>query len=122
MAFTSPIALTLHGASRNLIRVNQDNFGSTWRASYQTSGGTPVEVIMKLSHQKEGKSSQSVMERHIVDIKITEYPTDASPIVFQTYTHVRQPLTGLPATGVELISAISTWMNANDTNLLDWEN
>jgi hypothetical protein len=120
MAFTSPISLTLHGASRDLVRINQDNYGSLWRSKYETSG-TPVEVLLKISHSKEGKTS-AVMERHIVDITVTEYPTGSSPIVYQCYTHIRQPIAGLSATGVELAGSIVGWIDSNEQSLIDWEN
>jgi len=120
MAFTSPIQLTLHGATRDLVRINQDNYGSYWRAKYEYTG-TPVEVLLKITHSKEGKSS-AVMERHIVDITVTEYPTGADPLVYQCYTHIRQPLKGLVARGVELAGSITSWIDSKEAELIDWEN
>lgn len=67
-------------------KANQDNFGVTYRGSYENSSNKYVAMI-KVKHSDEG-SKTSPTERHILDATITVYPQDGSPsYVAQLYVH-----------------------------------
>lgn len=120
MPLTSPFNMTLYGAARAFSRINQDNYGSEFVSKF-TSGTTPVECRLKFSHANEGKSSSAKMERHIVDLMITEYPNGLPVVVYQTYVHIRAPKSGTATVTDEMAKAVASYTNTNATALLAWE-
>lgn len=73
-------------------RVNQDNFGTEYRAS-----GALGRHVLRLRNQVEAASTTKVaMNRHLCDYSYTLDALDAQgrPVVFQTYVITRYPVGG----------------------------
>jgi hypothetical protein len=83
----STLSFTINAANDLVCsKVNQDNFGTTYRGSLATST-EDIVAIVKITHREEGTKT-SPKERHVLDVVLTYYPNDGSPsYTAQTYVH-----------------------------------
>jgi len=75
MALTDPIALTYDGATVNLARINQDNYGAEY---YAESGTRRLTLAVKHTIPGKGKPGES----HLVRLDVEHY--DAQGLLLRT--------------------------------------
>lgn len=107
-------------------KVNQDNFGVTYRGTaVRASDSTKIVAEVKVKHREEG-SVLSRNERHICDATLTYFPADGSPSYkAQCYIHMIFP-TGKPVSVMsDVCTGISHFDNPTATTyftpFLNWE-
>jgi hypothetical protein len=71
MAFADPLVITVNAVAKNLVRINQDGYGSSYRLRSATDDYT---VLTKNSSYTDKKTGQN-MDRHSVDITHTVFAT-----------------------------------------------
>jgi len=77
MAFADPAVVTINSVAKNLVRINQDGYGSTYRLRSATDDFT---MIVKNSSYANKKSGATV-DRHSVDLTQTIFATSTTPTV-----------------------------------------
>jgi hypothetical protein len=75
MAFSDPAVVTINGVAKNLVRINQDGYGSTYRLRSATDD---ITMVSKNSSYTDKKSGQ-LMDRHSLDIVQTVFATSTLP-------------------------------------------
>lgn len=122
MALSAP-SMTIDGSARVFTKINQDNFGSTWRVAYSDAASVPVVAILKVTHKDEGQKSGAGYDRHIADLTITKYPVGLPTVVFQSYYHIRTPREGTSVTEQNAMAGLAAyWANSVKDQLVAWEN
>lgn len=118
MTISSPITITVNAVAKSLVRVNQDNFGSVYRLKE-----TDTEYQLIIRHSYEGKVGPAQIERHNVDFTMTKFdPTTGNPIVFQSYTIMRNPRNKDPVDCVNVTKALAVWVDTVAADLGAWQN
>lgn len=86
MTLANPIAVVLNTVSKDLPKINLDNYGSEYL--YQT---TTYELRLKIRHSKETpKAGQKAFDRHNVELTQTVYATSTVPVITrQAYLVIR---------------------------------
>jgi len=122
MALSAP-SMTLDGSARVFIRINHDNFGSTWRVAYSDANSVPVVATLKVSHKDEGQKSGAGYDRHIADLTIVKRPAGLPAVTFQSYYHIRTPRDGTTVTEQNgFAGSCAYWANSVKDQLVAWEN
>lgn len=114
----SPLQVTIAGTAHSLIRINQDNFGSTYLKK-----GDRFEVRLQVRHQYEkSRPGARQVERHNIDLTYTTFPADSKsePIVVQAYTVMRMPRGELVAPTKDVLLGLQTLLNAQAEVVLGW--
>lgn len=75
MAFADPAVVTVNAVAKNLVRINQDGYGSTYRLRSATDDYT---MLSKNSSYKDKVSGQMI-DRHSLDIVHTVFATTTTP-------------------------------------------
>lgn len=123
--FADPQTITLSGSggtALNLVRINQDNYGSEF--FLQHSGGLS-EYRMKIRHlHKTVKAGQNAVDRHNVEIAQYVYPTTLVPLGRRRLAYtVFENEVGDNLTEVnDFVTSLPFWMTeAFSLKLLAWE-
>jgi hypothetical protein len=118
MSITNPITVTVNAIAKVLPRINQDNYGSTYRLK---EADTEYELVIR--HSYEGKPGPSQYERHNVDFKMTKFVGDTrTPVVYQSYTVMRNPRSYDPVETTRITKALAVWVNTEASDLSAWVN
>lgn len=118
MTISSPITITVNAVDKVLVRVNQDNFGSVYRLKE-----TDTEYQLVIRHSYEGKVGPGQIERHNVDFTMTQFDdTTGNPIVYQSYTIMRNPRNRDPVNTTRVAKALAVWVNTVAADLSAWQN
>lgn len=118
MTISSPITITVNAIAKVLPRINQDNFGSVYRLKE-----ADTEYELAIRHSYEGKVGPAQYERHNVDFRMTKFVgTDRTPVVYQTYTVMRNPRSQDPADVTNIAKALAVWVNTVAADLSAWQN
>lgn len=83
MALADPAVVTINSVAKNLVRINQDSYGSTYRLRSATDD---ITMIVKNSSYLDKKSGQNI-DRHTVDIVQTVFATATLP-AYKRHTYV----------------------------------
>jgi hypothetical protein len=75
MAIADPAVVTINSVAKNLVRINQDGYGSTYRLRSATDD---ITLLVKNSSYFSKKLGQQI-DRHSVDIVQTVFPTSTLP-------------------------------------------
>jgi hypothetical protein len=75
MAFADPAVVTINAVAKNLVRINQDGYGSTYRLRSATDD---ITMLVKNSSYFSKKLGQNI-DRHSVDITQTVFATSTLP-------------------------------------------
>lgn len=122
MAFSDPAVVTVNAVAKNLLRINQDGYGSTYRLRSATDDYT---MIVKNSSYKEKGTGRQV-DRHTIDILLTVFATATVPeIKRHCYVVVENQLgdtlTDPRDVVVGLLTFLTASSGANITKLLNFE-
>lgn len=122
MAFADPAVVTINAVARNLVRVNQDGFGSTYRLRSATDD---YQMIVKNSSYTDKKTGQ-LIDRHSVDLMHTVFATTTAPAIRRhVYTVIENQqgdtLTDPRDVAVGLLSFLTASTGANVTKLMNFE-
>jgi hypothetical protein len=123
MSLPATLTITTSIGAMVCSKVNQDNFGTTYRGS-QSDATYNVTGVIKIANKNEGPSS-SPRERHSVDAVLTYLPTNGDPSFFvQSYAHFIHP-TGMPvADASDTCKPLLTFVteaHADQLALFAWE-
>lgn len=75
MALADPAVITVNAVAKNLVRINQDGYGSTYRLRSATDDFT---MLVKNSSYKDKKTGRMI-DRHSMDIVHTVFSTTTAP-------------------------------------------
>lgn len=121
MAIANPLVLTYNAGSKNLPRINQDNFGSEYYLR-ETTQDFRVKIRHSVeSPQKDGTS----FERHNVELTQTVFSTTLGvpDVVMQVYLVVRNRKTDTAASVALLGTALSAFADSTHyQDLVNWVN
>lgn len=118
MTISSPITITVNAVDKVLPRINQDSFGSVYRLKEADD-----EWELKIRHSYEGKAGPAQYERHNVEFTHTHFVGDLrTPVVYQTYTVMRNPRAYNPVDTTYVAKALAVWVNAVAADLSAWQN
>lgn len=118
MTISSPITITVNAVAKVLPRINQDNFGSTYRLKEAND-----EWELNIRHTYEGKPGPAQIERHNADFKHTNFVgTDRIPVVTQTYFVMRNPRNQSGVDSAQITSGLLTWGSSAASDLSAGQN
>lgn len=123
MAFANPLVVTLSGSggtAKNLVKINQDNFGSEYYLREST-----MDFRVKIRHSTETpKTGEYQLERHNVELTQTVFGTSGDPdTVRQVYIVLRNRKGDTAADVADLGEALSYLMdNTHFLDLFGWVN
>lgn len=118
MTISSPITITVNAIAKVLPRINQDNFGSVYRLKE-----SDAEYQLVIRHSYEGKAGPAQIERHNVDFTMTTFDDlTGNPIVYQSYTIMRNPRNMDPVNTTNVTKALAVWVNTVAADLSAWQN
>jgi len=120
---TSPISMTIQGTARSLARVNNDNFGSTYRASWLETT-YKHELVLTIRNSYQGKAGPSQLERHNVELKhsVTNNTNPGVvPSVSTAYCVILSPRTSDSVVASDALVALNVFSTANIAALVNWE-
>lgn len=113
----SPTTVTIDGTAHSLSKINQDNFGSTFRKI-----GTGFQYDLSIRHMTENaKLGAPKMDRHNVDLKYTTFDAEGKPTVYQVYAVLRTPQGADPTIVEKMSVGFNTWLTSNDGLIIGWE-
>lgn len=115
MAISNPLVVTIDGVAHNLVRINQDNFGSVYLKK-----ATDLELKVVIRHAYEGKAGDNQYERHNVDMTKTTWTAGLNPIVTQVYTVMRTPRAVDPDRVADQSIGFNAMITANIVDLTNW--
>lgn len=113
---TSPTTVTIDGVAKNLSRINQDNFSSTY---FLKESGREIKLVIR--HSYEGKSGPLQYERHNIDITDTTWDGEGNPTTIQAYTVFRMKRGSDAAAAIDLTTALNAWVTTNVAAIAGWE-
>lgn len=113
---TSPISVTIDAVTHSLNRINQDNYGSTYLAK-----GDGFEVRLEIRHNYEGKQAAGQYERHVIDLKYTEFDENGLATDTQVYQHIRFKRGNDGALGLAVTAALNALSGTISTAVVGWE-
>jgi hypothetical protein len=123
--FADPQTITLSGsggAARNLVKINQDGYGSEY---FLVDPDGLSEYRMKIRHSKETvKNGANAVDRHNVEITQTVYPTASVPNgrIRQAYVVLRNEPGDTITAASDLMAALPFWLTeAFIAKLIAWE-
>lgn len=122
MALPNPVDINVNAVDKDMFKINQDNFGSTYRLL------SSVEKIdLKIRHQSEKPNAAGVVfDRHNVDLTRTVFSTGAGipDIVTQCYVVFRHANNDLSVHLPYLVIAMADLLkeSAFVTDLISWQN
>ena len=67
MAFANPLVLTINAVAKNLVKINQDNFGSEYYLREATQ-----EFRVKIRHSEDGKSVVGTGKVHRSNVTVIQ--------------------------------------------------
>ena len=77
MAFADPAVVTVNAVAKNLVRINQDGYGSTYRLRSALD-----DYTMKANNSSyKDKNTGMMMDRHSLDIVHTVFATSTVPAI-----------------------------------------
>lgn len=122
MAIADPAVVTIDSVAKNLVRINQDGFGSTYRLRSATDDYTMLVKNSSYTDKKTGK----VMDRHSVDLTHTIFAAGDNPSYKRhCYVVIENQQGDTLADPVKFASGLLTFLtastNANITKLLNFE-
>jgi hypothetical protein len=122
MAFADPAVVTINAVAKNLVRINQDAYGSTYRLRSATDD---ITMIVKNSSYFSKKLGVQ-LDRHSVDITQTVFATGSNP-AFTRHCYVvlenqqGDTLTDPVYMASGLLSFLTASTNANLNKLMNSE-
>lgn len=122
MAFADPAVVTINAVAKNIVRINQDGFGSTYRLRSALDDYT---MIVKNTSYKDKKSGQMI-DRHSVDLVHTVFATSTVPAIRRhVYTVIENQqgdtLTDPRDVAAGLLTFLTASSGANITKLMNFE-
>nr|UJQ85309.1 MAG: hypothetical protein 2 [Leviviridae sp.] len=108
--FPATLTLTVDTVAKNLLRVNQDNYGS----EYQLNGATE-SINLKIRHTSDSRDGDGIiMKRHNVFVEHIVYPTPTTALQKYTYTvTLRHGEFNGPGPSVDLGKALNAWLGTS---------
>lgn len=80
MTIANPLVVTVNAVAKNLVRINQDSYGSEYLLKSSTE-----EFRMKIRHSKEAVSSSGLQfDRHNVELSQVIYATESAAEIRRT--------------------------------------
>jgi hypothetical protein len=122
MAFADPAVVTIASVAKNMVRINQDGYGSTYRLRGADDDFT---LVVRNSSYKDKKSGAN-MDRHSVDLTHTIFATSTDPAIRRhCYIVVENQQGDTLADPVAMVVGLLTFLTAssgaNVTKLLNFE-
>lgn len=117
---SSPITVTIAGTAHSLIRINNDNFVTTY---LKKGTGFEVKLVVRHSTEKPRKGAapgEAPYERHNVELNYTTFPAGLPPATEQVYVVLRMKQ-GTDGTSIAALErALATFMGTNAAAILGW--
>lgn len=122
MAIADPAVVTINSVAKNLVRINQDGYGSTYRLR---SADDDFTMIVKNSSYKDKKTGAQ-MDRHSIDLVHTVFPTSTDPAIRRhAYVVLENQQGDTLADPKDFVAGLLTFLTAssaaNITKLLNFE-
>ncbi|UJQ85357.1 MAG: putative coat protein [Gulmivirus nemorisvicinum] len=121
VTISNPLVITFNGATKNLAKINQDNYGS----EYFLNEGTQ-SFRVKIRHTKESPTSTGVqLDRHNVELTWVQAASgDIPAITTQAYVVLRDDAGRVAATDLEYVVGALTGLLTTDNvgALFGWVN
>jgi hypothetical protein len=116
MAFPATITLTINAVAKVLDRINQDNFGSTYRLRSDTE-----LLTLKIRHSTDNKESDGIsMERHNVFVEHIIFATVSTARFRSSYTMtIRGGDQQALSLAGNLAKAVGTWVSTTSYAAVD---
>lgn len=116
MAFAATITLTINAVAKVLDRINQDNFGSTYRLRSDTE-----LITLKIRHSTDNKESDGIsMERHNVFVEHVIFATPTTARFRSSYTMtIRGGDQQALSLAGNLAKAVGTWVSTTSYAAID---
>lgn len=112
--FSNTLTLVVNSVDKVLERVNQDNFGSTYR--YKAMDGSET-ITMQIRHSTDN-AKMGPIERHNVFVEWYKPATPTESAKYWSATHTMRALEGSsPATLVHLSAALGVLLTFIDDGL-----
>jgi hypothetical protein len=117
MSFADPQTITIDGASKALVRINQDGYSSEYYLREALG-----EYTMKIRNSSFTKDGVAV-DRHNVEVTQTIYATTTLPaITRKIYFVLENSRNDVPADAVKFALGLAGWMiSANLTKIVNRE-
>lgn len=122
MAFADPAVVTVNAVAKNLVRINQDGYGSTYRLRSALD-----DYTMKANNSSyKDKNTGMMMDRHSLDIVHTVFATTTVPAIRRHVYVVIENQQGDTLSdplnvAVGLLSYLTAGSGANISKLLNFE-
>lgn len=122
MAIADPAVVTINSVAKNLVRINQDGYGSTYRLR---SADDDFTMIVKNSSYKDKKTGAQ-MDRHSIDLVHTVFPTSTDPAIRRhAYVVLENQQGDTLSDPKDMVAGLLTFLTAssaaNITKLLNFE-
>lgn len=114
----SPLNVTIDGVDHALVRINQDDYTSVYLKK-----DSNVEMRLNIRHAYEKQNGSIQMERHNIDLQMTEFFPDGSrpPRVVQAYSVIRCERGDLTSRVSKIFRGQATVAMIFDEAILAWE-
>lgn len=122
MAFADPSVVTIGANARSLVRINFDNYGSTYRLRL---ADRDITMIAKNSSYKD-KASGQMFDRHSVDLTETVFATSTT-VAYKRHSYIvienqqGDTLTDPRDVALGMVNYLAASTGANITKMLNSE-